>query len=165
MKNEEKAVKLFQGVTDVGDDLIEEAGTVRKRKKMTPWRGAAIAACLCLALVGTAGAVAGVGGVHIKWLDGVAMREEDRSGYAVTDEGLTKFPLSCFPEEVLALGKEPNENGVNSGKKYFEFWEELEQLLGWKFTTTLSWMMEDLSIVRVVYSSLQGGTERIWHQC
>ena len=127
MKNEEKAVKLFQGVTDVGDDLIEEAGTVRKRKKMTPWRGAAIAACLCLALVGTAGAVAGVGGVHIKWLDGVAMREEDRSGYAVTDEGLTKFPLSCFPEEVLALGKEPNENGVNSGKKYFEFWEELEQ--------------------------------------
>ena len=33
VKNEEKAVKLFNGVTDVGDDLIEEAGTVRKRKK------------------------------------------------------------------------------------------------------------------------------------
>lgn len=54
MKDDEKVVKLFQGVTDVGDDLIEEAGTARKRKKITPWRGAAIAACLCLALAGTA---------------------------------------------------------------------------------------------------------------
>ena len=33
MKDDEKVVKLFQGVTDVGDDLIEEAGTARKRKK------------------------------------------------------------------------------------------------------------------------------------
>lgn len=54
MKYEEKVVKLFNGVTDVGDDLIEEAGTVQKRKKRIPWRGVAIAACLCLALVGTA---------------------------------------------------------------------------------------------------------------
>ena len=29
MKDDEKVVKLFQGVTDVGDDLIEEAGTAR----------------------------------------------------------------------------------------------------------------------------------------
>ena len=44
MKNEEKAVKLFNGVTAVGDDLIEEAGTVPKRKKTAVWRWAAFAA-------------------------------------------------------------------------------------------------------------------------
>ena len=39
MKNEEKAFKLYNGITNVGEDLIEEAGTARKRKKMTPLAG------------------------------------------------------------------------------------------------------------------------------
>lgn len=49
MKNEEGAVKLFNGVTGVGDDLIEEAGTarVKTRKKMPAWQRE-LAACLCL---------------------------------------------------------------------------------------------------------------------
>lgn len=51
---ENKARELFRAMADVGDDLIDEAGTVPKRKKMPPWRGAAMAACLCLALLGTA---------------------------------------------------------------------------------------------------------------
>lgn len=54
--NEQKAEKLFNGVTGVGDDLIQEAGVVQmpKRKKTAAWRWGAIAACLCLALAGTA---------------------------------------------------------------------------------------------------------------
>lgn len=58
MNKEEKALKLFQGVTDVGDDLIEEAGMVQrqKRKKTALWRWGLAAACLCLVLAGTAGA-------------------------------------------------------------------------------------------------------------
>ena len=56
MNDEEKAVKLFNGVTNVGDDLIEEAEMMQKRKKTTAWRWALVAACLCAVLLGTAGA-------------------------------------------------------------------------------------------------------------
>ena len=54
MKNEEKAVKLYNGVTGIGDDLVEEAGRARGRRKAPVWRWGAVAACLCLALAGTA---------------------------------------------------------------------------------------------------------------
>lgn len=56
MKNEEGAVKLFTGVTGVGDDLIEEAGTarVKTRKKMPAWQRELVAG-LCLIMLAGAG--------------------------------------------------------------------------------------------------------------
>lgn len=57
MKNEERAVKLFHGVTNVGDDLIDEAGTaqVKTRKKVPEWQWGALAAGLCLIVLTGAG--------------------------------------------------------------------------------------------------------------
>ena len=58
--NEEKAAKLFRGVTGIGDDLIEEAQTaqtVGKDSKKPVWRRwGGLAACLCLAVLAGAGA-------------------------------------------------------------------------------------------------------------
>ena len=53
---DEKAEKLFRGITGVGEDLIEEAEMMQKRKKTTAWRWALVAACLSVALLGTAAA-------------------------------------------------------------------------------------------------------------
>jgi len=48
----EKAEKLFCGITNVGDDLIEEAGKVQKRKKTASWRWAkGLAACFSAAIL------------------------------------------------------------------------------------------------------------------
>lgn len=113
MKDEEKAVKLFNGVTDVGDDLIEEAGTVRKRKKITPWRGVAIAACLCLALVGTGGA-AQIFGVQMRH---TADREIQLSG------GIAYYPYDSLSDGIKALADEPCTKRFNS-------WQELEDFAG-----------------------------------
>lgn len=93
MKNEEKAVKLFNGVTGVGDDLIEEAGTARKRKKTASWRWGLVAACLCLVLVGTAGAVA--------YQLTVRMVNDDYVGYQVYGETV-QFSLDDFSPELIA---------------------------------------------------------------
>lgn len=99
MKNKEKAVKLFQGVTDVGDDLIEEAGTVRKRKKMTPWRGAAIAACLCAALLGTATAAN-----IIARQSRVYLIHEENKMWDVVESALANKADSDVPEAVVVGG-------------------------------------------------------------
>lgn len=116
MKNEEKAVKLFNGVTDVGDDLIEEAGTVQKRKKMTPWRGVAIAACLCLVLLGT-GAAARFSGVWM--IDG---QLENKKGVKLGG-GITCYPVDVLSEEVRAL------DGTYAFKS-FKSWENMEKFIG-----------------------------------
>lgn len=121
MKNEEKAVKLFQSITDVGDDLIEEAGTARKRKKMTPWRGAAIAACLCLALVGTAAALQ-FSGARIDWQVEHPLASGSNYGAKVD---IICFPADSFPQEIQDMAA----SGTLSGKN-FKSWAELEEFLG-----------------------------------
>lgn len=125
MKDEEKAVKLFNGVTDVGDDLIEEAGTVRKRKKMTPWRGAAIAACLCLALVGTAFAAANPEAVA-QFIQRLTVQVED-SGYQVSGAPTTKYPVNRFSPAVLKASEERESPVVTLS---FSTWDETRAFLG-----------------------------------
>ena len=121
MKNEEKAVKLFQGVTDVGDDLIEEAGTVQKRRKMTPWRGVAIAACLCLALVGT-GAAVQFSGARIDWQVEHPLARGSNYGARVD---IICFPADSFPQEIQDMAASKSMSGKN-----FKSWAELEEFLG-----------------------------------
>ena len=56
MKNEERAVKLFTGVTGVGDDLIEEAQMAQRRKKVAMRRRwGMIAACFLAITLSTSG--------------------------------------------------------------------------------------------------------------
>lgn len=116
MKNEEKAVKLFSGVTGVGDDLIEEAGTVRKRKKITPWRGVAIAACLCLALVGTAAAAQHFG---IRIIDGAGAD----SDFWLAG-GIAYYRVDRLSDEVMAL------DDPFYAVRAFDSWDEMEEFIG-----------------------------------
>lgn len=129
---EEKAVKLFQGVTGIGDDLIEEAGTARIRKKISPWRGAAIAACLCAALLGTALAASELAGV---WLTDLFNNEtrtvnkgwepEVYSGYVIGGN-ISLFPLDSLSLEVLEIG----ETSAQAQERGFLSWEAMEQFVG-----------------------------------
>lgn len=125
MKDDEKVVKLFQGVTDVGDDLIEEAGTVRKRKKITPWRGVAIAACLCLALVGTAFAAANPE-VVAQFIQRLTVQVED-DGYHVSGAPMTKYPVDHFSPAVLKASEERESPVVTLS---FSTWDETRAFLG-----------------------------------
>ena len=132
MKNEEKAVKLFQGVTDVGDDLIEEAGTVRKRKKMTPWRGAAIAACLCLALVGTAAAVTEYANLQILWRTSNSSMV-NINGYTI-EFPVEFYPVNTFSQEMRDMaaadpGRWKHE-GEETAHQYFDSWDDMQDFIG-----------------------------------
>lgn len=122
-----KKEQILELMSALPPDLVEEADiqAPAKRRFSKGVRGALIAACLCLALVGTAGAIAGAAGVNIRLVD-----YENGQGYVVTDEGFVLFPVSNFPAEVLALGEEPNENGGDTGRKFFATWEEVRQFLG-----------------------------------
>lgn len=126
MNNEEKAVKLFNGVTGVGDDLIEEAGAVRaqKRKKMPPWRGMAIAACLCLALLGTA--FAANPQAVAEFIQRLTLRVDD-NGYHVGGVPMTKYPLSAFSPALLEASQGRDGPVVT---RCFSTWDEVRAFVG-----------------------------------
>lgn len=123
MNNEEKVVRLFQVIADVGDDLIEEAGTARKRKKTASWRWGLVAACLCAALLGTAGAAA---------YQARAPRLEPNidgkgrfDGYVVTGK-LSTYPMKRFSDAFLAAG----ETGTGMVTREFSTFDEVRTYLG-----------------------------------
>lgn len=50
--SENRAKKLFSSVTNISDDIIEEAQATTVQRKSSTWmKWAAVAACLCIALV------------------------------------------------------------------------------------------------------------------
>lgn len=107
-------------------NLMENQGQrSEKRKGVRPLRTGLIAACLCLALVGTVFAVAGSMGVTTRLVDG-RVRFGREPSYLVTDDGMALFPLSCFSEEVLTL---PMSEG-GPGRKSFDSWDAMRQFLG-----------------------------------
>ena len=125
MKDEEKAVKLFHGVTNVGDDLIEEAGLapIQACKKTVSWRWGLLAACLCAILLGTAGAAV---------YNAVAPRLEPNIdgngrlyGYAVTGK-LETYPLSRFSDAF----REAGETGPGCVTREFTTFDQVRAYLG-----------------------------------
>ena len=121
---ENKARELFRAMADVGDDLIDEAGTVPKRKKMPPWRGAAIAACLCLALLGTA-AAANPQAVA-EFIQRLTLRV-DGGGYHVGGVPMTKYPLSSFSPALLEASQGRDHPVVT---RCFSTWDEVRAFVG-----------------------------------
>lgn len=122
---ENKARELFRAMADVGDDLIDEAGTVPKRKKMPPWRGAAIAACLCLALLGTAFAAANPQAVA-EFIQRLTLRV-DGGGYHVGGVPMTKYPLSSFSPALLEASQGRDHPVVT---RCFSTWDEVRAFVG-----------------------------------
>ena len=121
---ENKARELFRAMADVGDDLIDEAGTVPKRKKMPPWRGAAMAACLCLALLGTA-AAANPRAVA-EFIQRLTLRV-DGGGYHVGGVPMTKYPLSSFSPALLEASQGRDHPVVT---RCFSTWDEVRAFVG-----------------------------------
>lgn len=80
-----------------------------------------IAACLCLALVGTAAAV-DIIGVRIDWKVPAFWSEDGYSAYGVKG-GIVPIPADDFPQAVRDLAEEGR-------RKYFSSWDEMEQFLG-----------------------------------
>lgn len=126
MNKEEKALKLFQGVTDVGDDLIEEAGMVQrqKRKKTALWRWGLAAACLCLVLAGTA-AAANPQAVA-EFIQRLTLRVDD-GGYHVGGVPMTKYPLSSFSPALLEASQGRDHPVVTM---CFSTWDEVRAFVG-----------------------------------
>ncbi len=124
MKNEERVKKLFQAMGGVGDDLIEEAGVVQKRKKTASWRWGLVAACLCAALLGTAGAA-----VYQAWaprLEPYIDGKGRSGGYTVTGK-LTTYPVSRFSDAFREAG---NENPKGRVFREFATFDEVRAYLG-----------------------------------
>lgn len=116
--NEQRAEKLYNGVTGVGDDLIQEAGVVQmpKRKKTAAWRWGLAAACLFAALLGTAAAVQYFG---IRIID-----EADGDVDYWLAGGIAYFRRDSLSDEVEEL------DDPFFAAKAFQSWEEMEEFIG-----------------------------------
>lgn len=132
MKNEERVKKLFQAMGGVGDDLIEEAGMVQKRKKRIPWRGLAVAACLCLALLGTAAAVTEYANLRILW-------RTTHSSMVNIDGYIVEFPVDFYPMDTFSqelrdmAAADPGRwkhEGEETAHQYFDSWDDMQDFIG-----------------------------------
>lgn len=102
-------------MTDLPPDLIEEADLDVPAKRRLPKlaRAGLIAACLCLALIGTAAAV--------NYFGVQATRGDD--GFINMQGGITFYPYDSLSEEVRELAENPATHRVAS-------WQAAEDLIG-----------------------------------
>ena len=99
----------------IDPELIERMEVQKKRRLPRPLRAGLIAACVCLALVGTVGAV-------MVGFDFVGSFSQ--TGYTVYGE-LTRYPMSAFSQEFQELTTAPGISDVECRSV-----SELEALLG-----------------------------------
>lgn len=107
------------GKERIMNNLMEQAGRPVKGKRFRPLRTALIAAALCLALVGTAGAVQFFG-VRVD-----LQRNPDHPGENYTAKGgIAFFSADSFPQQIYDMAAP----GKTAGR-YFDTWAELEAFL------------------------------------
>lgn len=110
-----KKEQVLDLMNAVPPDLIEEADVQAPAKRHPPkiaWTGL-IAACLCLATIGTAAAV------HYSGV----RTETDEDGTVWFLGGIAQYPYALFSEELKALEGEPS-------AKAFDSWQEMEDFIG-----------------------------------
>lgn len=125
-----KKEQILNLMNTVPPDLIEEADIQAPAKRPIPkaLRAGLIAACLCLALLGTAfaanpEAVAAL----INRLTVAVTSTEGETGYTVDGGSMTKYPLSAFSPALLAASEGRNTPVVTLN---FDSWEEVQAFLG-----------------------------------
>ena len=125
-----KKEQILDLMNTIPPDLIEEAGSQSPAKRRIPkaLRTGLIAACLCLALLGTAfaanpEAVAAL----IDRLTVTVTSTGDETGYTVDGSSMTKYPLSAFSPALLAASE-----GRDTAVIMLEFdtWDEVRAFLG-----------------------------------
>lgn len=122
---------LLDAMGCVDAALVEEAACCRRKSKK--WRPALIAACLCLALIGTAmaGEIISGGGGLLEFFRGQTFPEVDvldpMDGYSVTNIGVTPLPVADFSREVRELAENAQEDMVGMP---FASWADAQRYLG-----------------------------------
>ena len=92
---EAQAVKLYGGITQISEDIIEEAQDARPAKRRRAWvRWAAAAACLCIVAAGA-----------LVWRQASAPGTVEGSGITVTEDGVTIPPRQVTL--AVPIGTEP----------------------------------------------------------
>lgn len=118
-----KKEQVLELISAIPPDLIEEAELDAPAKRRLPRivRTGLIAACLCLALLGTAFAVTELSRMRVNWGDSGISTD----GYSV-ECAVDFYPLSSFSQEVTAMA------GLDQSQrhKYFDTWEELQAFTG-----------------------------------
>ena len=116
-----KKEQVLDLMNAVPADLVEEADVERPAKRRLPGmvRTGLIAACLCLALVGTAFAA-----VRYFWVE--VFSNEEQTGYRVHGK-LIKYPVDRFSAELLADCETSDNANLAAG---FHTWEEAKAYLG-----------------------------------
>ena len=107
--------RALEALGHIDPELIERIEVQKKRRLPRPLRAGLIAACVCLALVGTVGAV-------MVGFDFVGSFSQTR--YTVYGE-LTRYPMSAFSQEFQELTAAPGISDVECRSV-----SELEALLG-----------------------------------
>lgn len=129
--------QIMQGLQYIKDDYLLEAKApaARRNRTVRPGKIALIAACLCVALLGTAFAAEIAGGGILSFFFGQPspIKEEENKihdgfVYQTDYENLIQFPVSAFPEDVqnLVLLAEEQPFVYN----VFSSWDEAEKWLG-----------------------------------
>lgn len=125
-----KKEQVLEFINKIGPDLIEEADVPLPEKRRMPKavRAGLAAACLCLALLGTAAAanpeaVAAL----IDRLSVEISPSETNPGYSVTGGPMTKYPISAFSPDLIAAS-EGRDGPVVS--LTFDTWDEVQAFLG-----------------------------------
>lgn len=98
-------------------------GPVSRRGRKGWARYGLIAACLCLALAGTAFAAAQAFSVRVNFQAKDPLDVPDMEMYTVTG-GMTYFPEDIFSQEVRELAQ------ADTPARSFQTWDELEQFVG-----------------------------------
>jgi hypothetical protein len=120
-----KKEQIFELMNAVPPDLVEEADIQApvKRRFSKGVRGALIAACLCLALVGTAFAVTELADLNMRvyWTAPFSNKDGASVEFAVDF-----YPLDSFTQELIALGAED----MSQQCRYFNNWDEMQAFVG-----------------------------------
>lgn len=122
---------LLDAMGCVDAAMVEEAACCRRKSKK--WRPALIAACLCLALIGTAmaGEIISGGGGLLEFFRGQTFPQVDvldpRDGYSVTNIGVKTLPVEDFSQQVQELAKNSTQDMVEMP---FASWADAQRYLG-----------------------------------
>lgn len=125
-----KKEQILDLMGTVPPDLIEEADIQPPAKRRIPkaLRAGLIAACLCLALLGTAFAANPEAvAVFLNRLTVTITSNGDETGYTVDGSSMTKYPLSAFSPALLAASENRNSPVVTLN---FDTWDEVRAFLG-----------------------------------
>ena len=123
-----KQEQIMDAMNYIDPALVEAADCCGPEVRRKKWRKPVlIAACLCLALAGTALA-AELAGVRISWTgpDSEEWLKENDVAYTVENR-LAYFPLDSFSAEITTLSSEVQNKTVSWP---FVSWDELEEYLG-----------------------------------